>query len=73
MPSVRDFSALPPALGMPDAKTVTELCDGIVLVVQADSTPREDVEATLDVLDRRRLLGLVLNGAEAGVERYDYR
>ena len=30
------------------------------------------VEAALEVLDRRRALGLVLNGAEMGHERYAY-
>ncbi|MCZ6464454.1 MAG: CpsD/CapB family tyrosine-protein kinase [Proteobacteria bacterium] len=62
----------PEALGMPDAKTVSELCDGLVLVVRADYTPREEVEAVLDVLDRRRVLGLLLNGADQSRERYGY-
>ncbi len=62
----------PAALGMPDAKTVSELCDGLVLVVRADYTPREEVEAVLDVLDRRRVLGLLLNGADQSRERYGY-
>ncbi len=62
----------PAALGMPDAKTVSELCDGLVLVVRADYTPREEVEAALDVLDRRRVLGLLLNGADQSRERYGY-
>lgn len=56
----------PACLGLPDAKTVSELCDGVVLVVRADSTPRQDVEAVLEVLDQRRVLGLVLNGADVG-------
>ncbi|MCS5638096.1 MAG: CpsD/CapB family tyrosine-protein kinase [Myxococcota bacterium] len=56
----------PACLGLPDAKTVTELCDGIVLVVRADSTPKQDVESVLEVLDQRRILGLLLNGADLG-------
>lgn len=56
----------PACLGLPDAKTVSELCDGVVLVVRADSTPRQDVEAVLEVLDQRQVLGLVLNGADLG-------
>jgi len=62
----------PATLGVPDAKIVSELCDGLVMVVRAGVTPREHVEAALDVLDRRRLLGLVLNGAERGGEREGY-
>jgi capsular exopolysaccharide synthesis family protein len=63
---------LPPALGLPDAKTVSEFTDGLVFVVRADTTPQADVEAALDLLDRRRVLGLVLNGAETEPARYGY-
>jgi len=62
----------PASLGMPDAKVVSELCDGLVFVVRADVTPKADVEAALEVLDRGRVLGLVLNGADARQERYGY-
>ncbi|UCE87844.1 MAG: CpsD/CapB family tyrosine-protein kinase [Deltaproteobacteria bacterium] len=62
----------PPTLSLPDAKTVSELVDGLVVVVRAGSTRRDDVEATLDVLDRRRLLGMVLNGADVETARYQY-
>lgn len=55
---------VPPTLGLPDAKVVTELCDGILFVVRAHATPREDVEAALEVLDRDRVLGVVLNGTD---------
>jgi capsular exopolysaccharide synthesis family protein len=53
----------PSALGIPDAKSLSELVDGLILVVRADKTSEEDIEAALDVLDRRRVLGLVLNDA----------
>jgi len=53
----------PSTLDIPDAKSVSELTDGLLFVVRADKTPEEDVEAALDVLDRRRILGLVLNDA----------
>jgi capsular exopolysaccharide synthesis family protein len=62
----------PAVLGVPDAKAVAELCDGIVLVVRANLTSQQDVEAVLEILDRRRLLGLVLNGAQTGQGRYGY-
>ncbi|MCA9511589.1 MAG: CpsD/CapB family tyrosine-protein kinase [Myxococcota bacterium] len=62
----------PATLGLPDAKIVSELCDGLVMVVRADVTPREDVHAALEVLDRRRVLGLVLNGVDQTRERYGY-
>lgn len=62
----------PATLGLPDAKTVSELCDGLVMVVRADETPREDVESALEILDRSRVLGLVINGVSADGERYGY-
>jgi len=43
----------PAALGVPDTKAVAELCDGVVVVVRADYTSQQDVEAALDILDRR--------------------
>ncbi len=64
---------LPPTLGLPDAKAVSELCDGVVFVVRAEETPREDVEAAIEVLDRRRILGLLLNGEQREDPRYEYR
>lgn len=62
----------PPVLALPDAKIVSELADGVLLVVRADETPAEDVEAALDVLDRRRVMGVVLNAAETETHRYGY-
>jgi protein-tyrosine kinase len=62
----------PAALGLPDAKAVCEICDGLVLVVRADVTPQADVRAALDILDPRKLFGLVLNGAEVDQGRYGY-
>jgi capsular exopolysaccharide synthesis family protein len=62
----------PPTLALPDAKTLSELTDGLVFVVRADQTPRDDVAAALDILDRRRVLGVVLNGVETEAKRYGY-
>jgi capsular exopolysaccharide synthesis family protein len=62
----------PAALGMPDAKAVSEYADGIVLVVRADVTSRRDVESSIELIDRRRLLGLLLNGAQMTQGRYGY-
>jgi capsular exopolysaccharide synthesis family protein len=62
----------PAALGLPDAKIVSELCDGMVVVVRADVTTQQDVQATLEIMDRRRILGLLLNGAQIDQSRYGY-
>ena len=62
----------PAALGLPDAKAVADLCDGIVMVVRADTTRQEDVQTVLEILDRDRLLGLVMNGTHVDHGRYGY-
>ncbi len=62
----------PASLALPDAKIVSDLSDGLVFVVRADCTPQEDVTAALDLLDRRRVLGVVLNGARIKAKRYGY-
>ena len=62
----------PAALGLPDAKSVADLCDGIVMVVRADKTRQEDAQTVLEILDRSRILGLVLNGAVVDQGRYGY-
>ncbi len=62
----------PAALGVPDAKAVAELVDGVVMVVRADVTSQQDLAAALETLDRRRLLGLVLNAARVDHGRYGY-
>jgi len=63
---------VPAVLGIPDAKIITDLCDGMIFVVKANSTPTEEVTAALEVVDRRRVLGLVLNGEVRGADRYGY-
>ncbi len=62
----------PACLGLPDAKSISELCDGLVMVVRAGVTPQEELQAALDILDRDRVVGLVLNGSEATREQYGY-
>ena len=62
----------PAALGLPDAKAISNLCDGVVLVVRADFTSQQDVESMLEMLDRDRILGLMLNGASVDQARYGY-
>ena len=62
----------PAALGLPDAKAVSDLCDGMVMVVRADVTAQSDLEAVLEIMDRQRILGLLINGVDADQGRYGY-
>jgi capsular exopolysaccharide synthesis family protein len=62
----------PAALGLPDAKAVSDLCDGIVMVVRADRTRQEDVQTVLEIINRDRVLGMVLNGSDDSHGRYGY-
>jgi len=62
----------PAALGLPDAKAISEISDGIVIVIRADATSQQDIESVLEFLDRDRLLGLLLNGAKVDQARYGY-
>jgi len=62
----------PAALGLPDVKVISEYSDGIVIVVRADFTSQQEVEALLEILNRDRILGLVLNGANVDQARYGY-
>jgi capsular exopolysaccharide synthesis family protein len=62
----------PAALGLPDAKAVSDLCDGMVMVVRADATEQTDIQAVLEILDRQRILGMLLNGVDVDQGRYGY-
>jgi capsular exopolysaccharide synthesis family protein len=51
----------PPFVPAPDCRAISKWVDGFLLVVAADRTPRKLIEATLDVMDSRQLVGLVFN------------
>jgi capsular exopolysaccharide synthesis family protein len=55
----------PPLMLLPDAHLLSSLVDGAVLVVRARSTPHAAVKRTADIIGRDRILGVVLNQAEA--------
>jgi hypothetical protein len=44
----------------------------MVMVVRADVTAQSDLEAVLEILDRKRILGLLINGVDADQGRYGY-
>ena len=58
------FLDVPPALATADAAVVAHKSDGIVLVVRAGGTPREQVAGAVRALAGAPVWGLVLNGVE---------
>ena len=52
---------LPPVLSYADAQAFAPKVDGIIMVVEAGRTPREEIERSLEMLKKFPVLGLVLN------------
>ena len=55
----------PPLMLLPDAHLLSSLVDGAVLVIKARSTPHAAVKRTAEIIGRERVLGVVLNQADA--------
>jgi capsular exopolysaccharide synthesis family protein len=58
----------PPVAMMPDARLLSAIADGAVLVIRAGRTPFGAIERAVDALGRDRILGVLLNQV---VERPD--
>jgi protein-tyrosine kinase len=55
-----------PPLGLlPDAHLLASMVDGAVLVIRAGATPHAAIKRAVDAVGRTRILGVVLNGADA--------
>ena len=54
----------PPCLPVADANLLADVCDGVLLVVRAASTPTETARRACQELQAKRLLGVVLNATE---------
>jgi len=60
----------PPILPLPDMHIFEELVDSIVLVVRAESTPKDALVMALDSLATDKLLGIILNDVKQPLGRY---
>jgi len=60
----------PPVLSAADALALAPFMDHILLVVQAGKTPMPDINRTLQLLPKEKVLGLVLNRMEARSKTY---
>jgi protein-tyrosine kinase len=56
----------PPCLPVADASVLADICDGVLLVVRAASTPAEIAQRACQELQGRNVVGVVLNAVEAG-------
>jgi capsular exopolysaccharide synthesis family protein len=54
----------PPCLPVADATALADLCDGVLLVVRAGSTPLEAAQKASQELQGRNVLGVVLNAVD---------
>lgn len=60
---------LPPVLGVAETVSLARLCDRVCLVTAWGATPKEQVAAALDLLERDRCLGLLFTRADLGAYR----
>jgi protein-tyrosine kinase len=60
----------PPLLPLADFELISAACDGIVMVVRARHGDREFLQKTASALDRKKLLGVVLNGTDTNEKLY---
>jgi protein-tyrosine kinase len=65
----------PPCLPVADASVLAGLCDGVLLVVRAASTPSDVAQRACQELEGRNVVGVVLNATEngAGYASYYYQ
>jgi capsular exopolysaccharide synthesis family protein len=53
----------PPCLPVADASVLANICDGVLLVMRAKSTPAAAIQKACQQLEERNVVGVVLNGA----------
>src|SRR5207244_10005456 len=65
----------PPLLGYADARALTPLADGVVVVARYARTTREAINRTMDILRQlhARVLAFVLNEADSDTSYYKYQ
>ena len=61
-----------PPMTLADTHVLARLADGLLIVVRSGVTPRPAVERALAAVDRRRLVGIVLNEVDEKPDVYAY-
>jgi protein-tyrosine kinase len=63
-----------PLLATTEPSVLNEMVDGILLVIKSGDTPRESIQQALKLLDKKKIIGAVLNNMEfktdAMIRRY---
>jgi len=63
-----------PLLATTEASVLNDMADGILFVIKAGDTPRESVQQAVKLLDKKKIIGAVLNNmefkTEAMIRRY---
>ena len=62
----------PPILSTPDPLVIARYVDGVLLVVRAGKTPRDYLTKAIQSIDSRKVMGVVLNGANLGLSSKYY-
>jgi capsular exopolysaccharide synthesis family protein len=56
----------PPILPLADFELMLAACEGLLVVVRALSTQRQDLERAAKLIDTKKLLGVVMNDSDSG-------
>jgi protein-tyrosine kinase len=57
-----------PLLATTEPSVINNMVDGILLVIKAGETPRESIQQALKLLDKKKIIGAVLNNLEFKTE-----
>jgi receptor protein-tyrosine kinase len=60
----------PPLTPMADSSVLSHLAEGVVLVVRQGVTPAKVLRSAMDSLERKKLLGVVINESTTSERRY---
>lgn len=63
----------PPIVGLADSSVWARLADGVLLVTREGKTEKQSLQKGLEMLDRSRLLGVVLNSSSNTDDNYYYQ
>ncbi len=62
----------PPPMLTSEAKALAGQVDGVIMVVRSRSTPRKLVEDTVEIMGKEKILGVILNRANAFASGYGH-